>query len=88
MHWPQQLELMNNNNECRVLTNETQTKRKWKGGRVNRRLEHNFFSQLQRNSLKIRHVRITTFRITTLEDYRSQAEFLQIELEKAGFEHC
>ena len=26
--------------------------------------------------------------ITTLKDYRSQAEFLQIELEKAGFEHC
>ena len=46
------------------------------------------FFQLQRNSLKIRHVRITTFRITTLEDYRSQAEFLRIELEKAGFEHC
>ena len=34
-------------------------------------------------------VRITTFRITTLEDYRrSRAKFLQIELEKAGFEHC
>ena len=41
-----------------------------------------------KNSLKIRQVRITTFRITTLEDYRSRAKFLQIELEKAGFEHC